>query len=323
MAGSCLSVMYHYVRDSAATRFPRIRALSPDLFEQQLDWLQRGYTLIGVEEIETALAGGTPLPERAALLTFDDGFTDHYETVFPILRRRGLRGVFFLSRRPYETPSVLGVHKVQFLLAHLGAQALADSVRAEREPAMAAAAAGRDAVFGADHWEHADERSIKTLLNYELPIEEAGRILDVLFDRHIGSQEAFTRDLYLRTPMIAEMASGGMSFGYHTHSHRMLSRLTEAEQERELQDGVGWIKQLTGQSRVSFCYPWGGAKTYNRQTVSLLERYGYSVAFTSERRRTDLTRDAAMELPRVDTRDLPPHVSEDAAPDDAPVEGES
>jgi peptidoglycan/xylan/chitin deacetylase (PgdA/CDA1 family) len=313
MSTTCLAVMYHYVRDSTATPFPRIRALAPALFEQQLDWLQREYTLIGLDTLEAACHGRSPLPERAALLTFDDGFTDHYETVFPILRRRGLSGVFFLARQPYETPGMLGVHKVQFLLAHLGAQGLTDAVRGEHESALAAAASGPDVVFGADRWEHADERSIKTLLNYELPIEEAGHILDTLFARHLGSQEAFARKLYLSAPMVTEMASAGMSFGYHTHSHRMLSRLTESEQESELRAGVEWIAQLTGQATVSFCYPWGGARTYTRKTLQLLERYGYSVAFTSERRRADVSRDPAMELPRIDTRDLPPYVAEDAA----------
>ena len=314
MAPTCLIVMYHYVRDSASTPFPQIRALGPDLFEQQLDWLQRDHAIISQDDLETAIAGGTPLPPRAALLTFDDGLTDHYETVFPILRRRGLSGVFFLARKPYEgTAMVLGVHKVQFLLAHLGADALARAVRdvADHQPAMVGAAG--HAVFGADRWEHADERSLKTLLNYEMPFDEAERLLDALFAQHIGSQEAFSHALYLRESMIAEMAAAGMSFGYHTYSHRMLSRLSTGEQERELHDGVRWIAGLTGQSRVSFCYPWGGARTYTAETVRLLEGAGYSVAFTSERRVSDLGRDAALELPRVDTRDLPPYVADDAA----------
>ena len=316
MVTTCLVVMYHYVRDSASTPFPGIRALRPDLFEQQLDWLQRDHTIVPLVALEAALAGRAPLPERAALLTFDDGLTDHYETVFPLLRERGVSGVFFLARQPYEgTARLLGVHKVQFLLAHLGPDALADAVRTERQPSVVAAAAGGHAVFGADPWEHADERSIKTLLNYELPFDDAERILDALFAQHLGSQEAFARALYLREPMIAEMASAGMSFGYHTRSHRMLSRLSDDEQAHELRGGVEWISGLTGQQAVSFCYPWGGAKTYTGGTVQWLQRFGYSVAFTSERRLADVSSDMPLQLPRIDTRDLPPD-----GPDDAGVQ---
>jgi peptidoglycan/xylan/chitin deacetylase (PgdA/CDA1 family) len=314
-ASTCLVVMYHYVRDSAATAFPAIRALPPALFEQQLDWLEHNYRLISLEDLEAALEGRTSLPPKAALLTFDDGFVDHYVGVLPILRKRGLSGVFFLAQDACsESPRVLGVHKTHFLLAQLGADAFGRAVLAECELALTAADGARRArVFGADRWEHADERAIKDLLNYELPFDEAERVLDALFVRHIGAQEAFARSLYLREPMIAGMAQAGMAFGYHTRSHRMLSRLASGDQEAELRDGIAWIRALTGQGRVPFCYPWGGPKTYTSDTLRILARTGYSVAFNTVRRRIEIGRDGRFELPRLDTRDLPPYTADEPA----------
>ena len=309
-------VMYHYVRDSSATAFPAIRALPPALFEQQLDWLQREYTVLSLGELEGALDGRSSLPPNAALLTFDDGFVDHYETALPILVQRGLCGVFFLAHDACAaSPRVLGVHKTHLLLARLGPDAFAKAVLQECEPVLAAADGARRArVFGADRWEHADERAIKDLLNYELSFDEAERVLDALFARRIGPQEAFARTLYLQDSMIAEMARAGMTFGYHTRSHRMLSRLTRVEQEMELRDGVAWIRALTGQVRVPFCYPWGGPQTYTRDTLRVLAQTGYSVAFNTVRRRIAVGRDGRFELPRLDTRDLPPYSAGEPAP---------
>ena len=104
------------------------------------------------------------------------------------------------------------------------------------------------------------------------------------------------------------MATGGMSFGYHTRTHRMLARIPVEEQRQELQGGVRWITSLTGQASVSFCYPWGGPGTYTADTVRLLDEAGYSVAFNTERRAADVRVDGRFELPRYDTRDLPPYV---------------
>ena len=310
MTGSCLVAMYHYVRDSANTPYPRIRALPPALFEQQLDWLDAHFRLITLDDLEAALEGRRSLPPDAALLTFDDGFVDHYATAFPILKRRGLAGVFFLTEQPYgPDPRVLGVHKTHFLLATLGADAFGEAVLRAYAPSLAAAGEPRTRVFGADRWEHADERAIKNLLNYELPIADADRVLETLFAQHIGSEAAFARELYLSEAMVGEMARGGMAFGYHTRTHRMLSRLSADEQDRELRDGVAWIRDLTGQSRVSFCYPWGGPRTYAAETRRLLERAGYSLAFNTVRRRLVVGRDDRFELPRVDTRDLPPYTA--------------
>ncbi len=306
---SCMVVMYHYVRDSASTTFPDIRALAPALFEQQLDWLQAHYTVIGVPELEAALRGEAVLPDQAALLTFDDGFVDHHDVVFPILRRRGLSGAFFLTQNACE-PSyrLLGVHKTHFLLALLGAEAFGRAVLAACDRSYARGTSDRS-VFGADHWEVADDRAIKQLLNYELPLGDADRVLEALFSAHIGSSSDFARRLYLSDAMIGEMAAGGMVFGYHTRSHRMLSRLSVDEQRAELTDGVAWLRRLTGQATVPFCYPWGGQQTYTADTLRLLRESGYSLAFNTVRRRATIGADHPFELPRFDTRDLPPYTS--------------
>ena len=316
---TCLVVMYHYVRDSAATPFPGIRALAPSLFQRQLDWLQAEHTPIDLETLRAALDGRSELPPRAALLTFDDGFTDHYETVFPVLRARGLSGTFFVAENACLGHDVLNVHKTHFLLAHLGAEAFSHEVQAEGARLADSPGTG---VFGRDHWEHADERRLKHLLNYELPVPDATRVLDRMFREHFGAPSAFARSLYLQPDMIRTMAAAGMTFGYHTRSHRMLSRLSAAEQEDELRPGPGWIRALTGQDEVPFCYPWGGLETYTTETVQLLAALGYSLAFNTVRRRVDVSFHRRYELPRLDTRDLPPHASHSEAAEVAAPEGE-
>jgi peptidoglycan/xylan/chitin deacetylase (PgdA/CDA1 family) len=304
---ACLIAMYHYVRDAAASPFPELRALSPDTFERQLDWLQEHHTVVDLSTLERAAQGLEALPERSALLTFDDGFVDHYEVVFGILKARGLTGVFFLTEDACASaPRLLGVHKTQFLLAALGADAFGRAVLEECRAAVAAGGQWRD-VYGSDRWDRADERAVKQLLNYELPFDESDRVLDALFARHVGDPAAFARTLYLSPPQVGEMARDGMHFGYHTRSHRVLARLTPQQQHAELAGGVGWIQSLTGQERVSFCYPWGSPATYTSDTVSILGETGYSVAFNTVRREAALPGDYRFELPRLDTRDLPPH----------------
>ena len=318
---TCLVVMYHYVRDSRTTAFPDIRALAPDLFRQQLDWLQANYTVVRLADVEAALDGRGTLPANAALLTFDDGFVDHFDTACPMLVERGVTGTFFLSQDACGvSPQLLNVHKTHFLLARLGAAAFSRAVLAESglaRPSMDGAA-----VFGADVWEEGDDRAVKQLLNYELPYADADRVLDALFARHIGDAHAFARSLYLDAAMVGQMARHGMTFGFHTRSHRMLSRLAPGEQRAEVAGGVGWIRDLTGQTTVPFCYPWGGRRTYTAETTEILRAAGYSVAFNTERRRLRVAADARYELPRLDTRDLPPYTrgEEDAMLATAPSE---
>ena len=54
----------------------------------------------------------------------------------------------------------------------------------------------------------------------------------------------------------------------------------------------------------------------------LLADLGYSVAFNTVRQQVDTSGDGRYELPRLDTRDLPPHTTSDEAASVAAAEGE-
>ena len=72
--------------------------ISPELFVQQMQWLQGNVRVVELSEVVDTLAGGRPLPERAVVLTFDDGFCDFYLSAAPVLRRLGLPGYHFSAR---------------------------------------------------------------------------------------------------------------------------------------------------------------------------------------------------------------------------------
>lgn len=67
-------------------------------FEEQLSYLEcAGFSAITVAEMFDALEGHGPLPERPIVLTFDDGWAEHYSYAFPLLRSHGLVGSFSIA----------------------------------------------------------------------------------------------------------------------------------------------------------------------------------------------------------------------------------
>jgi peptidoglycan/xylan/chitin deacetylase (PgdA/CDA1 family) len=303
---SCLVVSYHYVRDASAARFQGLHAVAPDRFEQQLAVLQRDRSLLDYATCLDALNGRRPPAGPSLLLTFDDGVIDHYSTVFPVLQGIGATGIFFVpSGCVGPRPRVLNVQKVQLLLASLGGEALWEQVLAG---VRAVRGWTPGCVFGPGiyRYDAVREARLKHLLNYQLPFEVVDPLLEALFRRHVGEEAEVARALYLSASMIREMARAGMTFGYHTRQHRVLARLREDQQRAEIQDGVRWIRALTGQRSVPFCYPHGHAHAYTSHTVRILRDSGYAMAFTAVRGLACLTSGARFELPRCDTRDLPP-----------------
>ncbi len=79
-----IALCYHNVEDAEPDQ--TFLGSSTDKLVGQLSWLQRnGYHPIGIDDLIAARDGGKALPDKAVLLTFDDGFESFYTRVFPIL----------------------------------------------------------------------------------------------------------------------------------------------------------------------------------------------------------------------------------------------
>ncbi|MEA3337324.1 MAG: polysaccharide deacetylase family protein [Chloroflexota bacterium] len=92
-------LMYHYVSDppAGADRYRRDLSVSPAQFEQQLAFLKsKGYQSINLYDLFDHLTRGQSLPEKPVILTFDDGYLDNYQNVFPLLQEHGFSGTFFV-----------------------------------------------------------------------------------------------------------------------------------------------------------------------------------------------------------------------------------
>lgn len=92
-------LMYHYlsVPPENADIYRRDLSVSPELFAAHLDrMIAEGYTVIPLRDLVAHLLQGTPLPPKAVVITFDDGYRDNYEHAFPLLRERNLPATFFL-----------------------------------------------------------------------------------------------------------------------------------------------------------------------------------------------------------------------------------
>nr|MBI3611654.1 polysaccharide deacetylase family protein [Nitrospirota bacterium] len=302
-AATCSVVMYHYVRDVQKTAYPGIKALSVEHFEQQLDWLTSHYRIIDYPTFHAAVVGDLVLDHPTAILTFDDGLTDHYETVLPRLRQRGLTGVFYVPTGCFDERRMLNVHKIHYLLSFLGAELLRDEVTAafERRPGQV-----RDVTKATNgyRFEDSPDAAVKRLLNYEVRYEVADAVLSELFAKHLGDERESAAELYCSKAMLKEMADAGMTLGGHTRNHRVLSRLSPDEQRREVAGVPAMIGDLCGQRLVPFCFPYGLAGTYGTETLRAIEEEGYASAVTIVAEPVRFGQAQRFELPRLDTRDI-------------------
>jgi peptidoglycan/xylan/chitin deacetylase (PgdA/CDA1 family) len=112
-------IAYHYVRPLPDPRFPGIRGKDLGDFRSQLRSLAEKFVLLRGTDLMDAIQGGAGLeglPANSALLTFDDGYLDHYAYVAPLLDELRVPGCFFPMGRSVRERRLSEANKIQLLL---------------------------------------------------------------------------------------------------------------------------------------------------------------------------------------------------------------
>jgi len=97
--------MYHHISvpPPDADDVRRDLSVTPQDFEEQLRYLtEAGYQSLTLSDLTYYLAIGKRLPRRPIILTFDDGYLDNYTQAYPLLKKHGFVGTFFLTTAPID-----------------------------------------------------------------------------------------------------------------------------------------------------------------------------------------------------------------------------
>lgn len=92
-------LMYHQiaVAPKGSSKFVKGLYVSPDDFEEQIAYLTKNnIKTLSSKEFAELLATGKNPKQKSVMLTFDDGHPTHYAAAYPILKKYGQTGVFFV-----------------------------------------------------------------------------------------------------------------------------------------------------------------------------------------------------------------------------------
>lgn len=301
-------VMYHYVRDLAASKYPSIRGLDFCAFKRQLDYLQENFTVVTGEQVVGAYEGSEKLKSESVWLTFDDGYIDHFEFVYPELLKRGLQGSFFVPLGVLESRKLLDVNAIHYLLAHtsnvskLNARLFEILSRLEIPEQEIALLISK--YRKGNRFDDADTILFKRLLQVGLEASVREKCLQYLIQDFMDRSEAdLAAETYMSLPEMRQMRSNGMFFGGHGEDHVWLDAVSDRKQEMEIEGSLNLLKQV-GMSTENWvmCYPYGASNTYTRTT---LEKSGASLGLTTEPTQAHVSKETRYLVPRFDTNDFP------------------
>lgn len=88
---------YHQIADLPSNPKTRDYYVSPKGFDAQMQYLsEKGYKTLNTKEFFEILKSGQNPKQKSVLITFDDGNYNNYSNAFPILKKYGFVGVFYV-----------------------------------------------------------------------------------------------------------------------------------------------------------------------------------------------------------------------------------
>ena len=259
---------YHRIGDPQATQYDSgtFSATAEEL-DWQIGYLKRHYRMTTLAEVLDLLDGTDKLAEPRALITFDDGYLDNYQLAFPVLRRHGVQGIFFVPT------AFAGTNRIPWW------DSIAYIARRARRPQFQLTYPHAETY---DIQAEGVGRTIMRILNlYKLPeMRDNERFLAEL-ERACDSSRPNGEDrCFLNWDEAREMIAGGMAFGSHTHTHEILSKLAPSRQVEELQISREILEAELKQTVDTLAYPVGARDTFSPDTVEALRKANYRASFT-------------------------------------------
>jgi peptidoglycan/xylan/chitin deacetylase (PgdA/CDA1 family) len=266
-----LVINYHRVGDSGATPYdPAVFSADAADFRAQMEFLARHLVPVTLAEALSFLdhpAVPHPTGRCRALLTFDDGYRDNFEIAFPILRELGMQATFFLPTSFVGTAGIPWWDQIAYIVK--GARRRAFTLSYPRAAAFDLDAAGLRNV-------------LRQVLNlYKTPeMLDSDRFLAELETACAGKRPDGGERCFMTWDQAAQMARGGMAIGAHTHTHRLLGRLSEAEQVEELEVPRRILREKAFVEADTIAYPVGARTSFTEETKTLTRQAGYRAGFS-------------------------------------------
>lgn len=303
--------MYHYTRDLSHSRYPKIKGMDKSLFRQQIEFMKNNFNVVTMEQVIDAVEGGkSKLPERALLLTFDDGYIDNYTFALPVLEEYRVQGSFFIPGKTFATHQLLDVNKIHYILASADMDELVKDVKKEmdyyrgREYDYPTTDELFDEYAVANRFDVKETIFVKRMLQTVLPEKLRNIISSKLFKKYVGvSEEQLAYELYMTEEQIRTMKRHGMFIGLHGYDHYWLGNLEPEQMKKDISKAMEVLDEFIDNKHWVMNYPNG---SYNQNVLEYIKAKGACIGLTTEVRVADLEMDNPYKIPRLDCNDFPP-----------------
>jgi peptidoglycan/xylan/chitin deacetylase (PgdA/CDA1 family) len=255
-------LFYHRVNDDEEAICDTVPVRT---FAVQMELLKEHFCVLPLLELVEAKERNH-IPPNAVAITFDDGYRDNYENAFPVLRRLGLPATIFVTTGSVASRELLW-HD-QFFDAFAQASVPFVSFNGGRLPLRTVA----------------EKRAAVAVLARQLrkcdPQRRIAELHRLVAELKVPEPDP-DRWRKLDWDQIREMAGAGISFGAHTVTHPILTRVPREEAAAEIEESRKALETQLGSRVTLFAYPNGAHGDFDESVKQVLRDAGFRCAVTT------------------------------------------
>lgn len=274
--------MYHYIRNFDKD-FPFFNFLHQKDFIKQNNFLLKKKDFIHLDE-----SLDLNFSEKKFLLTFDDGLKEHLK-IAQFLKKRKIMGLFFIPSLPLEKSDFLSIHKIHLIFGKYTSDEIISffkkfNIKFNYNRNVFSIFKKQKLFLNNKTKITENDKKIylKTLLN-NLDQKNSKFVKDIFnycFSKK--TQKKIFKKFYLTKKDIIKIDKLGMKVGSHGSSHKVLSKLSYKHQLNDISKSLNFLGNILQKKINYFCFPYGGFKVFNKNTIKILKKKKIVFAFNVE-----------------------------------------
>lgn len=230
---------YHTVSDE---NLPHIKHLykyrTVKEFEKDLDFLLKRYTPVDIETFHRQIKSGKS-HKPSFLLSFDDGLSEIYNTIYPIIKQKGIPAVVFVNSAFVDNKSLFYRFKVSLLI---------EKIR-EINPTQSQLQELTNLLYKGNETDITHELIHVSYQNKDI-LDTCGEILEVDFNQFLETEKP-----YLEIHQLQELQENGITIGAHSIDHPEYRLLPEHEQISQTRESIRFVNSHIAPPIRTFSFP--------------------------------------------------------------------
>jgi peptidoglycan/xylan/chitin deacetylase (PgdA/CDA1 family) len=242
--------------------------------DNQCRHIRENYSPVALAQVDSWLHSGEPLPLNPIAITVDDGYRDFADVAYPVFFAWRIPVTVYLVTDFLDGRMWLWVDQIKFAFRHSplrqmradlpGGTALDFALETEQQRLSAASATCE---------------ALKRLPNRDRLSALANLAEWLAIEIPPGPP---AEDVPLAWEDVRRMAQGMATFGAHTRTHPVLSRIaSDDELNREIEGSKLRIEEMLDRPAEHFCYPNGGPGDITPQCVGVVRRARFRTGVTT------------------------------------------